>query len=75
MGNYIVHGPYIQNFKEVYKMLSELNISSKANNINNMKKIIYRKIEYKQNSKIIKKINLMGNDILKKNLVEINKFL
>jgi len=74
-GNYILHGPNIQNFKEVYKMLSELNISTKANNISNMKKIINRKIKYKQPTKIIKKLNLIGNDILKKNLIEINKFL
>jgi len=75
LGNYILHGPNIQNFKEVYKMLSKLNISSKASNINNMKKIILRKIEFKQTSKKIKKLNLIGNDILKRNLVEINKFL
>ena len=56
LGNYILHGPNIQNFKEVYRMLSKLNVSKKANNINNMKKIIDRKIEYKQNSKIIKKL-------------------
>ena len=75
LGNYILHGPNIQNFKEVYKMLSKLNVSKKANNINNMKKIIDRKIEYKQNSKIIKKLNLIGINILKKNLTEINKFV
>ena len=70
-----MHGPNIQNFKEIYKMLSELNISSKINNINNMKKIIGRKIRYKQPSKVIKRLNFIGNDILKKNLNEINKFL
>ena len=75
LGNYILHGPNIQNFEEVYKMLSKLNVSKKANNINNMKKIIDRKIEYKQNSKIIKKLNLIGINILKKNLTEINKFV
>ena len=75
LGNYILHGPNIQNFKEVYRMLSKLNVSKKANNINNMKKIIDRKIEYKQNSKIIKKLNLIGINILKKNLIEINKFI
>ena len=75
LGNYILHGPNIQNFKEVYMMLSKLNVSKKANNINNMKKIIDRKIEYKQNSKIIKKLNLIGINILKKNLTEINKFV
>ena len=75
LGNYILHGPNIQNFKEVYRMLSKLNVSKKANNINNMKKIIDRKIEYKQNSKIIKKLNLIGINILKKNLIELNKFI
>ncbi len=45
LGNYILHGPNIQNFKEVYRMLSKLNVSKKANNINNMKKIIESKIE------------------------------
>ena len=75
MGNYILHGPNVQNFKEVYKMLSKLNISSKANNINKMKKIIDRKIGNKRPSKIIKKLNIIGNDILKKNLIEINRFL
>ena len=75
MGNYILHGPNIQNFKEVYKMLSKLNISSKANNINNMKKIINKKIRHKLPTKIIKKLNFIGNDILKKNLSEIYKFL
>ncbi len=75
LGNYILHGPNIQNFKEVYKMLAELNISTKANSISNMKKIIERKIKYKQPTKIIKKLNLIGNDILKKNLIEINKLL
>ena len=75
LGNYILHGPNIQNFKEVYRMLSKLNVSKKANNINDMKKIVDRKIEYKQNSKIIKKLNLIGINILKKNLTEINKFI
>ena len=75
LGNYILHGPNIHNFKEVYRMLSKLNVSKKANNINNMKKIIDRKIEYKQNSKIIKKLNLIGINILKKNVTEINKFV
>ena len=75
MGNYIIHGPNIENFKEVYNMLSELNISSKVNNILNMKKIVNRKIKYKQPSKIIRKLNFLGSDILKKNLNEINKYL
>jgi 3-deoxy-D-manno-octulosonic-acid transferase len=75
IGNYILHGPNIQNFKEVYNMLSKLNISSKVNNVFNMKKIVNKKIKYKQPSKVSQKLNLIGKNILKKNLNEINKYL
>ena len=75
IGNYILHGPNIQNFKEVYNMLSKLNISSKINSVFNMKKIVNKKIKYKQPLKVSQKLNMIGNDILKKNLNEINKYL
>ena len=75
MGSYILHGSNIQNFREIYIMLSKLNISSKINNIKNMKKIITKKIKYKQSQSAIQKLNLMGNEILTKNLNEINKYL
>ena len=75
MGSYILHGPNIQNFKEIYNMLSKLNVSSKVNNINNMKKNIIRKIKYQQPRKVSQKLNFIGNEILKKNLIEINKYL
>ena len=75
IGNYILHGPNIQNFKEVYNMLSKLNISSRVNNTFNMKKVVNKKIKYKQPLKVSKKLNLIGNNILKKNLNEINKYL
>ena len=75
MGSYILHGPNIQNFREIYIMLSKLNISSKINNIINMKKIVTKKIKFRQPQSVIKKLNYMGNEILKKNINEINKFL
>ena len=75
MGSYILHGPNIQNFKEVYYMFSKLKISSKINSVLSMKKIINKKIKYKQPPKVIQKLNMMGIDILKKNLNEINKYL
>ena len=74
-GSYILHGPYIQNFTEIYNMLSKLNISSKINNIFNMKKIVNKKIKYKQPKKVGQKLINIGNNILKKNLNEINKYL
>ena len=75
MGSYILHGPNIQNFTEIYNMLSKLNISSKINSIFNMKKIVNKKIKYEQPKKVGKKLIHIGNNILKKNLYEINKYL
>jgi len=74
MGSYILHGPNIQNFKEIYIMLSKLKVSSKVNNIPNIKKIVTRKIKSKQSPKVRQKLNFIGNEILKKNLNEINKY-
>ena len=75
MGSYILHGPNVQNFTEIYNMLSKLNISSKINSIFNMKKIVNKKIKYKQPKKVRQKLINIGNNILKKNLNEINKHL
>ena len=75
MGNYILHGPNIQNFTEIYNMLSKLNISSKINSIFNMKKIVNKKIKYEQPKKVGQKLIHIGNNILKKNLNEINKYI
>ena len=74
MGSYILHGPNTQNFKEVYILLSKLNVSSKINNIIHMKKIAIKKIKYKQPRKVSQKLIFMGNEILKKNLKEIEKY-
>ena len=74
MSSYILHGPNVQNFKEIYAMLSKLNVSSKVYNINDMKKNIIKKIKYRQSQKVRQKLNFMGNEILKKNLNEINKY-
>jgi 3-deoxy-D-manno-octulosonic-acid transferase len=75
MGSYILHGPNVQNFTEIYNMLSKLNISAKINSIFNMKKIVNKKIKYKQPKKVGQKLINIGNNILKKNLNEINKHL
>ena len=74
-GNYILHGPNVQNFKEVYNILDKLKVSSKVNNVFNVKKIVDRKIKHRSPTKISKILNKMGNNILKKNINEINKYL
>ncbi len=75
MGNYILHGPNVQNFKEIYIILRRLNISSRIKSINGMKKKIINKIKHKQAIKVSEKLNSMGNEILKKNLNEIYNYL
>jgi 3-deoxy-D-manno-octulosonic-acid transferase len=41
-GNYILYGPNISNFKEVYKMLNFLKIAKKINSIKEVKKIVLK---------------------------------
>ena len=47
----------------------------KVNNVFNVKKIVDRKIKHRSPTKISKILNKMGNNILKKNINEINKYL
>ena len=75
LGNYIINGPNVKNFKEIYTFLNSLKISSSTSNILKMEKIILKKLKAKTNNKNIKKIIKIGNDILKKNLFYINKYL
>tara|TARA_Y100000590_G_scaffold443119_1_gene572151 strand:+ start:5931 stop:7166 length:1236 start_codon:yes stop_codon:yes gene_type:complete len=75
LGNYIVHGSHIQNFKEVYTMLRKLNISSKVDSVFNMQKIIFKKISHKQSKSLNQNLFSIGKKILIKNLFEINKYI
>ena len=74
-GNYILHGPNISNFKEVYEMLNYLKIAKKINSIKEMKKIVLKRIDFNQNNKVKYKLKNIGDKILSKNLLEIKKFI
>ena len=74
-GNYIISGPNIDNFKEVYQILKNLKIANKVNSIRNLKKIILKKINYTENRKVKHKLNYLGNKIINKNIFEIKKFI
>ena len=74
-GNYILHGPNISNFREVYKMLNFLKISKKVNTMKEMKKIIQKRIDFNQNTDVRNKLKVIGDKILTKNLLEIKKFI
>ena len=74
-GNYILFGPHVYNFHEVYKMLEELKISDKIKSIKNMKNLIIKRINYSENRKVRYKLNYLGNKIINKNFLEIKKFI
>ena len=68
-GTKILHGPNIDNFKDVYKYLNQLKISSKVNSPQECaNSIIFRK-----NMKKAKRMKYLGTTILKKTLNELDK--
>ena len=75
LGNYVINGPHVKNFKEIYTFLNNLKMSTSTSNILSMEDIILRKLNTKTKYKNIKKIIKIGNDVLEKNLFYINKYL
>jgi len=75
LGNYIINGPNVKNFKEIYAFLNNLKMSSSTSNILKMEDIILKRLKTKIPNKNIKKIIKIGNDVLEKNLFYINKYL
>ena len=74
-GNYILYGPHINNFKEVYRTLENLKIASKINVIKDMKRLILKKINYSGNTLVKYRLNYLGSKIINKNILEIKKFI
>ena len=75
LGCKVIHGPYTDNFKEVYNLLDKIKISSKINNINQAKEKIIKSLNKKRNvNKNLKKLNDIGKNILIENLKEIKKY-
>ena len=74
-GNYILYGPHIENFKEVYKILEKLKITTRVNSVKNMKSVVRQKINFLQRNTVNKKLKYLGDKILNKNLYEIKKFI
>ena len=68
-GAKILHGPNIDNFKDVFKYLNQLKISSTINSPQQCANSII----YKKNMKKVKKMKFLGTTILKKTLNELDK--
>ena len=72
----ILHGPNIQNFTEVYRLLNKENLSFKFYNTNQLAKSINQSLNQNMNfSKKITKLKKIGSNILHHTSTEINYFL
>ncbi len=70
-GAKILHGPNVENFKDVYKLLKMLKISKKIST----PKQLATSISFKKNKKIGIKIKNIGEKIQNKTIKELNKFI
>ena len=72
----ILHGPNIQNFTEVYRLLNKENLSFKFYNTNQLAKSVNQSLNQNINfSKKITKLKKIGSNILNHTSTEINCFL
>ena len=74
LGNYIINGPNISNFKEIYAFLIKNKISLTSSNIVKIKKRILSNFDNKISNKEREKIFNIGNNILNKNFFYISKY-
>ena len=68
-GAKILHGPHVNNFKDIYKYLDKLKISSKINSPQECANSII----FEKNMKKVKKKKNLGSTKLKKTINELNK--
>jgi len=75
LGNYVVSGKNVDNFKEIYSYLNQNKISFFANEKKGIEKIIKKKINKKLPNIFKNRIYNNGIKILNKNIFYINKFI
>ena len=71
----IIHGNYTYNFKDVYRMLEKEKLSLKVSGSKDLERKVISLFKKRNNSNKIKKLNKIGNLILKKNLRELKKIV
>ena len=73
----IYHGPFIQNFQEIYGYLNNLLISKKINNTNDLYNYLLEDLKSKksQDQEIAKKIDFYGQEILDNVLSDIKDYI
>ena len=75
MGNFILSGPNIKNFKEIYNFLEKNKIYRKTQNLLIMEKFIKHNLNKKLSNQLREKITNIGNEALNKNLSYIQKYI
>jgi 3-deoxy-D-manno-octulosonic-acid transferase len=71
----IFHGPYVYNFKEIYKLLEELKISFEIKSEADLIKILQEKLVNYKNPNIKESLIKIGDDIFEKTIRKINKYI
>ena len=75
-GSKILHGPNVDNFKEIFETLSKFNISKKITNQKQMLKFLEKNIGRKSKSKYyVRNINKLGKKILNITYKNIEKII
>ncbi len=75
LGNYIINGPNIDNFKEIYAFLSKNKISVTTLDIKKMQNEIEKKLNKKLPNSKTRKIFNLGEKILNKNVYYLLKYI
>ena len=70
-GSKVLHGPYIDNFKDVYKLLKKLKTSKKINSYSELASSII----FKKNKRNGQKIKNIGEKILKKTINQLDNLI
>ena len=71
-GANVLHGPNIDNFKEIYKLLKSLNISYQVNSLKSLVRTIDNFILFPNKKNNYTKLKIIGDKILNKTINEIN---
>jgi 3-deoxy-D-manno-octulosonic-acid transferase len=71
----IFHGPYVYNFKEIYKLLEELNISFEIKSEADLVKILDEKLVNYKNPNTKDSLIKIGDGIFEKTIRKINKYM
>tara|TARA_B110000483_G_scaffold170640_1_gene201849 strand:- start:501 stop:1763 length:1263 start_codon:yes stop_codon:yes gene_type:complete len=74
-GAAVLHGPNIDNFSDIYKLLNKLKITHKVNGIADLTNLVSKLIIKPNNKKNYLKIEKIGKTILKETKNEINSLL